>query len=105
MDVSRVFLQPLGRVSRPCQAPPLAAERSSFWPNVLTGDLVVANRAPEKKLSVVPSLDLVVTRLGKLPGPGNPADLSNRVLEAAEAPAPRPPENRSAASSEHRNTR
>jgi hypothetical protein len=69
MNASRVFLAPLGRASRPCQAPPRAAERSSFWPNVLTAELVAANRAPEKKLSVVPSLDLVVIRLGKLPGP------------------------------------
>jgi len=44
-------------------------KKSSFWPNVLTADVVAANHAPEKKLSFVPSLDLVVTRLGKLPGP------------------------------------
>jgi len=35
----------------------------------LTADLVAANRAPEKKLYEVPSLDLVAARLGKLPNP------------------------------------
>jgi hypothetical protein len=69
MNAPRVFLAPLGRASRLGQAPPLAAEKSSFWPNVLTADVVAANHAPEKKLSVVPSLDLVATRLCKLPGP------------------------------------
>jgi hypothetical protein len=44
-------------------------KKSSFGPDVLTADLVAANHAPEKKLSVVPSLDLVAARLGKLPGP------------------------------------
>jgi hypothetical protein len=44
-------------------------KKSSFWPNVLTADVVAANHAPEKKLYGVPSLDLVVTRLGKLPNP------------------------------------
>jgi len=34
----------------------------------LTADFVAANCAQEKKLSVVPSLELVATRLGKLPG-------------------------------------
>ena len=79
MNAPRVFLAPLGRASRPCQAPPLAAERSSFWPRVLTAELVAANRAPEKKLSVVPSLELVATRLGKLPGPAIQPNFPNEL--------------------------
>jgi len=79
-------------------------KKSSFGPDVLTAELVAANRAPEKKLSVVPSLDLVVTRLGKLPGPAIGPTFLNEFWKRRIAPAPRPPENRSEASSELRNT-
>jgi len=72
---------------------------------VLTADRVAANRAPEKKLYVVPSLDLVATRLGKLPGPAVQPTFPNECWKRRMAPAPRPPENRSEASSEQRNTR
>jgi hypothetical protein len=97
-------IQPLDRASRPCQAPPLAAERSSFWPNVLTAELVAANRAPEKKLSVVPSLDLVVTRLGKLPGPAIQPTFPSELWKPRR-PGTATTRESLEAGSEHRNTR
>ena len=69
MNAPLVFLAPLGRASRLGQAPPLAAEKSSFGPDVLSAEVVAANHAPEKKLYGVLSLDLVAVRLDKLPGP------------------------------------
>ena len=79
MNAPRVFLAPLGRASRLGQPLPLAAEKSSFWADVLTADVVAANHAPEKKLSVVPSLELVATRLGKLPGPAIQPNFPNEL--------------------------
>ena len=54
-------------------------KKSSFWADVLTADVVAANHAPEKKLSVVPSLELVATRLGKLPGPAIQPNFPNEL--------------------------
>jgi len=62
-------IQRLGRASRPCHAPPLAAEKKLVLPNGLTAEVVTANGVQEKKLYVVTSLGLVATRPGKLWGP------------------------------------
>ena len=79
-------------------------KKSSFWADVLTADVVAANHAPEKKLYGVPSLDLVAARLGKLPGSAVQPTFPSEFWKRRIAPTPRPPENRSNASSEHRNT-
>ncbi len=53
-------------------------------------DLFSAHGAQEKKLYVVPSLDLVVTRLGKVPGPAILPTFPNEFWKRLMAAAPRP---------------